>query len=85
VEQHRSLLRSANTGISAVIGPDGRVEQSLTWGQEGILEARVPTYSELSFFARHGDIVGQWAGFAFAFLLLSLLVRRLRGLKRLES
>jgi apolipoprotein N-acyltransferase len=85
VEQHRSLLRSANTGISAVIGPDGRVEQSLTWGQEGILEARVPTYSEPSFFALHGDIVGQWAGFVFAFLLLSLLVRRLRGLKRLES
>ncbi len=85
VEQHRSLLRSANTGISAVIGPDGQVQQSLGWGREGILEARVPTYSEPSFFARHGDIVGQWAGFVFAFLLLSLLVRRLRGLKRLES
>jgi apolipoprotein N-acyltransferase len=81
IEQHRSVLRSANTGISAIIGPDGQVQQSLGWGREGILRATVPTFSEPSFFAVHGDVVGQWGLFVFGFLLLSLLVRRLRGLK----
>jgi apolipoprotein N-acyltransferase len=80
IEQHRSVLRSANTGISAIIGPDGQVQQSLGWGREGILRATVPTFSEPSFFAVHGDVVGQWGLFVFGFLLLSLLVRRLRGL-----
>jgi apolipoprotein N-acyltransferase len=81
IEQHRSVLRSANTGISAIIGPDGQVQQSLGWGREGILRATVPTFSAPSFFAVHGDVVGQWGLFVFGFLLLSLLVRRLRGLK----
>lgn len=81
IEQHRSVLRSANTGISAIIGPDGQIQQSLGWGREGILRATVPTFSEPSFFAVHGDVIGQWGLFVFGFLLLSLLVRRLRGLK----
>lgn len=81
IEQHRSVLRSANTGISAVIGPDGQVQQSLGWGREGVLRATVPTYSEPSFFAVHGDVLGQWGLFVFGFLLLSLVVRRLRGVK----
>jgi apolipoprotein N-acyltransferase len=65
IEQHRSVLRSANTGISAIIGPDGQVQQLLGWGREGILRATVPTFSEPSFFAVHGDVVGQWGLFVF--------------------
>jgi apolipoprotein N-acyltransferase len=81
VEQHRAVLRSANTGISAVIGPDGQVQQHLPWNTEGMLSATVPTFSEPTFFVRHGDIVGSWSLFVFGFLLLSLVVRRLRGVK----
>ncbi len=40
-ESGRSLLRVANTGISAVIGPDGNVEQQLDWGVRGSLRAQV--------------------------------------------
>jgi apolipoprotein N-acyltransferase len=79
IEQHRAVLRSANTGISAVIGPDGQIQQSLGWDQEGMLRATVPTYDTPSFFARHGDIMGDWGLFVFGFLSLSLLVRRIRG------
>ncbi len=81
VEQNRAVLRSANTGISAVIGPDGQVQQSIGWDQRGILKATVPTFTEPTFFVRHGDIVGQWGLFVFGFLLLSLMVRRMRGLQ----
>lgn len=79
IEQHRAVLRSANTGISAVIGPDGQIQQSLGWDQEGMLRASVPTFRVPTFFVRHGDILGQWSGFVFGFLVLSLIVRRLRG------
>jgi apolipoprotein N-acyltransferase len=57
------------------------VQRSLGWDQRGILKATVPTFTEPTFFVRHGDIVGQWGLFVFGFLLLSLMVRRMRGLQ----
>ncbi len=40
-ETGRVLLRVANTGISAVIGPDGRALKTLDWGERGVLTSRV--------------------------------------------
>ena len=40
-EVQKYLVRAANTGISAVIGPDGRVLTSLGVGREGIITADV--------------------------------------------
>lgn len=40
-ESGRSLLRVANTGVSAVIDADGQVSQQLGWGQRGLLRASV--------------------------------------------
>ena len=37
------LVRAANTGISGVIDPVGRVIASLPLGAEGVLDARLPT------------------------------------------
>jgi len=42
VEEGLPLVRSAYTGISAVIDPYGRIVASLPLGEEGILDARLP-------------------------------------------
>ncbi len=70
------LVRAANTGISAVIDPLGRVINSLPLGTEGVLDSRLPNALSPTFFV----IVGDYA------LILSLVVsfiavsrRRLRG------
>ncbi len=42
-ETGRVLLRVANTGISAVIDPQGRVVESLGWDQRGVLNATIAT------------------------------------------
>jgi apolipoprotein N-acyltransferase len=49
------LVRAANTGISAVVDPLGRIIASLPLGAEGVLDARLPRAVAPTFYARFGD------------------------------
>ncbi len=63
VENDAYLVRAANTGISAVVDPRGRVLAASELFEEAILVATVRTRASESFYSRRGD----W----FAWLLLS--------------
>jgi apolipoprotein N-acyltransferase len=70
------LVRAANTGISGVIDPVGRVIASLPLGVEGILDARLPQAMDPTPFSRYGNFP------AILFLVVSGVVlakRRLRA------
>ncbi len=54
-ETGRVLLRVANTGISAVIGPDGRIVDELGWGERGVLTATVQTRTGVTPYMRLHD------------------------------
>ena len=56
IELGLPLVRSANTGISAVIDPVGRTVASLGLGIEGILDASLPAAIAPTIYARVGDI-----------------------------
>ncbi len=49
------LVRAANTGISAVIDPVGRVVDKLPLGVEGVLDARLPTAIEPTIYLSYGN------------------------------
>ena len=49
-------MRAANTGISAVIDPVGRVVGHLTLGSEGVLDSGLPAAISAPLFTRTGDI-----------------------------
>lgn len=54
VEQGVPLVRSANTGISAIIDPYGRITASLPLGSQGILDAGLPRSLEKNtFYAKY--------------------------------
>jgi apolipoprotein N-acyltransferase len=51
------LVRAANTGISAVIDPVGRIIKSLPLGAEGVLDAPLPRALPPTVYARFGNYV----------------------------
>jgi apolipoprotein N-acyltransferase len=72
VEEGLPVIRAANTGISAVIDPSGRIVARLGLGIEGVLDANLPTALPPTTYARLKDIP---AGVILAVALL-LVVRR---------
>lgn len=62
VEEGLPVVRVANTGISAVIDPLGRVLKHLPLGQEGIIDTYLPSPLSPTLYGRFGNIL------AFLFL-----------------
>jgi apolipoprotein N-acyltransferase len=56
IEQGLPLVRAANTGISAVVDPLGRIIDRLALGTEGVLDARLPQRAQPTPFGRYGDL-----------------------------
>jgi apolipoprotein N-acyltransferase len=55
VENRKALVRSANTGISMVVDPAGRVRESLGLNERGTIIAEIPLFDEETFYTRHGE------------------------------
>jgi len=64
VEQGLPLVRAANSGISAVIDPYGRVVKSLPLDARGVIDAALPAPLQPTLYARLGDLF-------LAFLLIA--------------
>jgi apolipoprotein N-acyltransferase len=75
IEEGLPLVRAANTGVSAVIDPVGRIIRSLGLGTEGVLDSALPQPLAATLYARVGD--GP-AGLMVLAALALVLERRLR-------
>jgi apolipoprotein N-acyltransferase len=72
LETGRPMLRSTNTGMTAVIRPDGSVQAVLPAFTQGALHAEVHGYQGLTPYARWGD----WLAVLLAGAALLLALRR---------
>lgn len=75
IETRRAIARCANTGISAIISPSGKIICSTGWWEPAILTGSLPLRDDMTFFVTHGDIAGRVCTFLFCLLLLALAVR----------
>jgi apolipoprotein N-acyltransferase len=73
IEEGLPLVRAANTGVSAVIDPMGRVVARLGLGVEGVLDSGLPSAIAPTIYARLGDIP---AAIAVAVALIIAVRRR---------
>ena len=61
-ELHRTLVRSANTGVTAIVSPWGEV-QRIPSHYQGTLSGKFYTGNgRITFYAKHGDLFSQVAG-----------------------
>lgn len=56
IEQGLPLVRAANSGISGVVDPMGRVLAALPLGEEGLLDSTLPEAAPATLYARSGDL-----------------------------
>jgi apolipoprotein N-acyltransferase len=77
IEEGLPIVRAANTGISAVIDPSGRIVARLGLGIEGVLDANLPMALPPTVYARLRDIPA-----AVIFAAALLLVGRRRFARR---
>jgi apolipoprotein N-acyltransferase len=83
VENRRSLIRAANTGISGFIDPAGRIIAPTPLFVEAIAVQSVPVIREKTFYTRHGDLFAQICLALSLFVVIvqiSLKFRNKRGL-----
>ena len=74
IENRISILRCANTGISSLIDPTGRIIKKAGLNTRKDLVAYVPVNDEKSFFTRHGDLLGKFTLLmSFALILFKLI------------
>ncbi|MGE0568704.1 MAG: apolipoprotein N-acyltransferase [Bacteroidia bacterium] len=80
IETRRSILRSANTGISAVINEKGEITDRTTWWNKALIEIDIQGNNEKTLYVVTGDLI---AKIALAISLISLIINwYLRFFKR---
>jgi apolipoprotein N-acyltransferase len=69
IENRRWVARSANTGISAIINPEGEIISSLGYEKRGALKETIYKNSCITFYATHGDYIVRIAGLMAVFIV----------------
>jgi apolipoprotein N-acyltransferase len=64
------VVRAANTGISAIIDPYGRILQQLDLGRSGVIDGLLPSALEPTYFSKWGNNI-------FLIMILALLLNRI--------
>ncbi len=78
IENRRSIVRSANTGVSAIINYKGEIIQSIGYGKEGFIDSGVPLLKKITFYVKYGDYIFRISLFFLIIILLHFLSTFLR-------
>ena len=71
IENRRSVARSANTGISELIDPFGRIIKKMGLGERGVLSGELKILDEETIYTKYGDYVG-WIAAALTLLFAGI-------------
>ena len=74
VENGVAVVRAANTGVSALVAPSGRIDPELGLQRRGFLRVEVPTRRTSTFYTRFGDVFAYGCGAVTAAALVAGLV-----------
>jgi apolipoprotein N-acyltransferase len=76
IENHVAIIRTASTGVSCIIEPNGRIVDRVVDGKrrdvdaEGYLVGKIPLTSERSFYNRYGD----WFIYVISVVVIGMII-----------
>lgn len=74
IETRKWVARSANTGISCFIDPNGTVLNAQPWNTKAAIKLNMPANNEHTFYVKYGDLISKLAcGLAIILILLTLM------------
>lgn len=76
IETRRSIARSANTGISAIINQTGDIVSSLGYEKRGVVKGTLNANNKITFYAKAGDYLARIAIFLSISIFLFSVTRR---------
>jgi apolipoprotein N-acyltransferase len=76
IETRKSIVRSANTGISAFIDPLGNIIDQTDWDQEAVISSEIAVVNENTFYVKYGDYIGRLASFLSVFFICFLIANK---------
>ncbi len=83
IETRRSIARSANTGISAIINQRGDIVLQSQWWKSCYIKGKLTLNNKITPFVKYGDIIGISCIYSSIILLLGALLTYLFGRKRI--
>jgi len=83
VETRRSIVRSANTGISGIINQRGDIIGHTNWWVDAALEGDINFNDKITFYVKYGDYIGRISVMVSILLILVVFTERLvKGKKK---
>jgi apolipoprotein N-acyltransferase len=82
IETRRSVVRSANTGISCLIDKYGVIQNALPINKKAVLSVLAEKNHKLTFYVKYGDYLGRLSVYVSAVVLLVLGLGRLTQKRR---
>ena len=77
IEDRKFVVRSANTGISCFILPNGEVQQPTAWWVEASIKSPIYIDNRQTFYCQHGDYLGRISLWTSLVYLVSMFTFRL--------
>lgn len=59
IENRRSIARSANTGISALINEKGEYIKTIPYGSKGVIQGEITIVKSITFYTKYGDFIAR--------------------------
>jgi apolipoprotein N-acyltransferase len=70
IETRTFIARSANTGVSAFILPNGEILQATKFWEPAVIKSKYVVNNVPTFYVKHGDFIARWALLPSALLFL---------------
>ena len=76
IESRRGIVRSANTGISAIIDFRGNILKSIPYNEKGVIFGEINISKEITFYSKYGDFIYRISLFLFLIIFLFYFAKK---------